>query len=118
MKDVLVVEDDQKTRDALMKFLIREGYATRGARTAQIAVSEIRQQSPDILISDWDLGGDTTGVHVVAFAIRCNPRIQAVMVSGNNLARLRYETRELPIHGYISKPYTLSDLRAVLGELA
>lgn len=116
MTDVLVVEDDQPTLDALIEFLNQEGHATRGACTAQIALLEIHLQCPDVLISDWDLGGDVTGMHVVSYAIRCNPQIQAVMVSGNSLTRLQAETSELPIYCYLRKPYSLSDIRAVFSS--
>ena len=114
MKDVLVVEDDQHTLAALKKFLTNEGLAARIADSAEAAFLEIDRKSPDILISDWDLGSDMTGVHVVKHALTCDPNIHVLMVSGKYLPSLEHETQDLDILAYIQKPFSLKDIREAL----
>ena len=114
MKDVLVVEDDQHTRAALKKFLTNEGLAARVADSAEAALMEIDRKSPDILISDWDLGSDMTGVHVVKHALACDPNMHVLMVSGKYLPGLQDETQDLDIKAYIRKPFSLKDIREAL----
>ena len=114
MKDVLVVEDDQHTLAALKKFLTNEGLAARVADSAEAAFLEIDRKSPDILISDWDLGTEVTGVEVVKHALTCDPNIHVLMVSGKYLPGLQRETHDLDIRAYIRKPFSLKDIREAL----
>ena len=114
MKDVLVVEDDQHTLTALKKFLTNEGLAARVADSAEAAFLEIDRKSPDILISDWDLGSDLTGVHVVKHALTCDPDMDVLMVSGKYLPSLQRETNDLNIRAYIRKPFSLKEIREAL----
>jgi CheY-like chemotaxis protein len=52
MKRILVVEDDDGTREALLELFRDAGYAPLGARSGDEALALIRRTAPDVLLLD------------------------------------------------------------------
>src|SRR3990167_6130834 len=52
MKKVLVVEDEQLIADLLQKKLIKEGYYAFAAGDGEVALQQIREERPDIVLLD------------------------------------------------------------------
>lgn len=109
--NILIVEDDEHTHAALMSLVRRMGYQPRGARTGGEAVDEVLRSAPQVLITDWDLGEQLSGVEVAALAQHRRDSCQVVFCSGNNMAALRRQTRHLHNCSFIRKPTSLAQLR-------
>jgi adenylate cyclase len=52
MSVVLLIDDDDSSRELLAKLLRSEGFETRAARTASEALTELAQAPPDLLLLD------------------------------------------------------------------
>src|SRR5689334_11148782 len=55
MKRILVVEDDDGTREALIELFRDAGYAPMGARSGDEALAQMRAAAPDVLLLDLRL---------------------------------------------------------------
>jgi len=71
---IVVIEDDEPTREGLLLWLADAGYRTIGAATLREANKVIAQHNPDLLIVDVRLGGDN-GLQLIAMAEHSIPAI-------------------------------------------
>lgn len=55
--DILVVDDEQSSRDGLVLALRASGYRCRTAADGFEALEAIEEQRPDVVISDWKMPG-------------------------------------------------------------
>ena len=112
--NILIVEDDEQTLATLMNLVRRMGLAPRGAQTIDEAMVEMRRSAPQVLITDWDLGEQRTGIDIAAFALELHEDCKVVFCSGSNQAMLRRRARHLNICTYVTKPISLIGLRRTL----
>lgn len=119
MADVLIVEDDEKTRQAFRVVVSRLGHDVRVAENFDTACEEINSQVPDLVITDWDLGGaeGCTGVEVVKLVMEFDANAAVIMVTGNSIETLSDNTLSLPIKAYLKKPIDLSSLKSILNDV-
>ena len=66
MKRVLVVDDDESSREALALVLTLEGYAVVTAAGAAEAIESAGRVPPDLVVCDLSLGAGGDGCDVAA----------------------------------------------------
>ncbi len=82
-RNVLVIDDDDDSREVLLYQLSLEGYARRGAATGISGVRAARVTAPDCIVLDLNLP-DMHGIQVIE-ALRAEPALAEtpiVVVSG------------------------------------
>jgi len=114
---VLLVEDDLPVRDATRMLLKAEGYRVIAVESLAHALQKARQESIDLLVTDYHLGGGETGLQVIA-ALReiWGFALKAVLMTGDTSSAVR----ELPRDTYLrvaSKPIKAEELLTLLREL-
>lgn len=121
MADVLIVEDDERTRQSFCLVLRRLGHSVREAWSVSSARNEIMCHPPDLVLTDWNLcqneDSDWGGIEIAKYSLTNNPYTTVVMITGNNIDELKSRTRSLPIKAYVKKPVNLTSLRAVLDDV-
>jgi PAS domain S-box-containing protein len=116
---VLLVEDDARVRNATRMLLKVEGYEVLVAASLPEALDVITA-NPDIglLVTDYHLGTDETGVQVIAAAReQLGDALPAVLVTGDTSSAMQ----ELEVDTMLrtaSKPINPDQLLALLAELA
>jgi|GEM_PF-1095652 len=117
--DVLVVEDDDMTRQVFCRVAECLGHTVRSASTFNTACDEIKTRAPDLVLTDWDLKSNASGsgADVAAFSLTENPCTIVIMITGNDIDQLRRQTSSLSISAYVRKPVDLSGLRTILNEV-
>jgi DNA-binding NtrC family response regulator len=75
---VLVVDDDQATRDGLKQILLNDGFDAITAATFPEAVQALRAVDPDLLIVDVRLG-EYNGLQLI---ITTERKIPAIVLTG------------------------------------
>ncbi len=80
-KNLLLVEDDDPIRDLLSTILTGCGYRVRGAKDGFSALALIREQVPDIILSDLNMPG-MSGFEFLSVIRRRLPSILVVAMSG------------------------------------
>ncbi len=112
---VLIVEDDATARETLADYLTDCGYAVEAAASASEALGIAERFQPELLLSDWDLGGSRTGIDV-ARELQAEQGVKVIFISGNPLHQLRNATRDLDVVRYLRKPVSLNRLTRLIRE--
>ena len=78
---ILLVDDDASIRALLPAILAKTGYDVRSAEDGLAALSAIRQEVPDIIISDLDMPR-MSGFELLSVVRRRFPAMMAIAMSG------------------------------------
>ena len=78
---LLIVDDDVSIRISLAPLFSELGYCVRSAKDGISALSEIRREFPDILLSDLNIPG-MSGVEFLLSVRRLYPSIRVIAMSG------------------------------------
>ena len=109
MTRVLLVEDEPAVREACMRYLRHHGFVVATAADANEAVKRADSQPPDVLVCDWQLGGDRDGVEV-ARLLQARFSVPVIMITAHPLSDLRRVSADLDVREYFQKPISLSTL--------
>jgi len=112
---ILVVEDDEATRDVMTRILVSEGYLVLSAATAHDALGLVRTPlSPiDVVLLDVHLP-DVSGIDLCARLKESNPKLPIVVCSGEAEPEEIGELVKLGIHRYFRKPLAMDELLAAV----
>jgi len=81
---VLHVEDDSAILRATQMLLRSAGYRALTAPTAESALEQLQAVKPDVLIVDYQIGGDMTGTEVAEeIAQRCGYRVPTILLTAD-----------------------------------
>jgi CheY-like chemotaxis protein len=80
-KNLLVVDDDPSLRTSFTLIFEQFGYRVRSAGDGFSALDEIRQDPPDILLSDLNMPG-MSGFELLSVVRRRFPAVQTIAMSG------------------------------------
>lgn len=116
---VLVVEDDYSSRQALEDLLSGWGCRVVACEGLSAATEVLRKGfRPDVAISDFRLGGQSSGLDVIALVrIQCGWAVPACVVSGDTDADLLQATRAASLT-LLHKPVRPAKLRSLMRHLA
>ncbi len=108
---LLLVEDDEDTRELYVEAFESAGYVVRSAASNAEARAHIAEAQPDVLVADYTLS-DGTGTALLALCAAARPRL-CVLVTG-------FTADQLPEHGFdvvLTKPFGVAALlEAVRGK--
>lgn len=106
---VLVVDDDERIRDLLKRFLARNGYLVSVARDASHASRLLESLAFDLLIVDVMMPGDEDGL---AFTRRVTQEIEApvILLTAKGETDDRIEGLEAGADDYLPKPFEPREL--------
>ena len=115
---VLVVEDNQAVRRALVSLLELEDYRVTAVATLLEAVRYVQQgQRVDLLISDYHLSDGETGTQVIATLREIlGVSLRAVLTTGDTSSAIKQLPRD-PHLRVTSKPIKAEELLAMLRAL-
>jgi DNA-binding response OmpR family regulator len=113
---ILVVEDDDALRQAIVSYLRTEFYIVDQARTCAAALEQMRQAVPDVVLLDLILP-DSNGQQFVT-TYRQNPRLAAVpCVILSGAPELPAAARTIDARAALAKPVDLDVLSAVINKI-
>ena len=112
---ILVIEDDKMQAEALMSIFTGCGYSVFVAHDADAAMTA-QIPSPDIIISDYRLPGNMTGVDTVASIRQLHARpIPAIIATGDTEAKIAIEAARADCDILI-KPFTPAALMLAIAK--
>jgi two-component system KDP operon response regulator KdpE len=107
---VLIVEDDDETRRALVRELSARGYATDEAPDGSTAILRWEARRPDVVLLDLGLP-DMDGLQLVT-RFRREAATPIVILSGRYEEREKVEALERGADDYVTKPFGVAELHA------
>ena len=112
----MVLEDDLCTQRALHDVAERLGHTVRSFSEPSLAIDAIGLHRPDVLVTDWDLDAQLSGINVALYALAIEPTARIILITGNDILKLKQQTCYIPNVQYISKPFTLLTLRRAITD--
>ena len=110
MPVVLVVEDDEQVRSALVRELGRRPYAVHSAATALAALRVVNAQPPDLVVLDLGLP-DLDGVQVLRM-LRAVRDIPVIVATGRRDDAEIVRLLRAGADDYLVKPFSVDQLEA------
>jgi two-component system nitrogen regulation response regulator NtrX len=106
---ILIVDDERAIQRALRGVLEDEGYRVSVAGSAQEAVAQLQDETPDLVFLDiWMPGAD--GLEALAEFKRIRPETAVVMISGHGTIETAVKATKLGAYDFIEKPLSLEKI--------
>ncbi|MGO9803013.1 MAG: sensor histidine kinase [Steroidobacteraceae bacterium] len=112
---LLIADDEVAQVTALVRTLQEEGYAVTGTHSAQEALSALRSQRFDILVTDLMMP-DMDGVALLRAAQAIEPDLVGIVMTGHGTIDTAVEAMKNGALDYILKPFRLTAMLPVLSR--
>ncbi len=120
MQQILIAEDNEKTRTLVAQYLERAGFAVVHAADGRSALFQARQQRPDLAVLDWMLP-EVDGL-TVCQVLRRELALPIIMLTARTTEDDRIQGLQRGADDYLSKPFSPRELvarvQAVLRRVA
>jgi two-component system response regulator PilR (NtrC family) len=126
---ILVVDDEQSMREFLAICLRREGHELKLATSGTEALSKLRDQPFDLVITDLRMPGDVDGLSILkaikSGSVRCGgaPGMTPAPIDPEVILVTAFATTETAIaamklgaYDYLTKPFQVDEINAVIGR--
>ena len=116
MKKLLVVEDEPRTLRVLQRTLKRRGYCVEATADACEAIRLGRTFRPHVLLTDWLLKGDKSGIDIATALRQDDPQLAIVFVTGLPITALKTVSQHLANCVFLEKPVRLHQIESALAQ--
>jgi CheY-like chemotaxis protein len=113
---ILLVDDHEDTRHALVRLLRRKGYQVESACDVRSALDLAGRQTFDLLVSDIGLP-DASGFELIR-QLQLDRPIKGIAVSGFGMEGDREKSRAAGFAEHLLKPVKIQDLEAAIQNAA
>ena len=113
MKDVLVIDDDEKICWAFEQFLESEGYRPSTANNAEEGLRRIAADKPDVVLLDVKLPG-MSGLEALGEIKAHHPWVIVVIITAYDDVETTIEAMRLQAFDFVPKPIDLDIVKSVL----
>jgi cyclic di-GMP phosphodiesterase len=110
---VLVVDDEEGIRQALNRFLTRQGYRVLQAASGAEALEHQAAEQPQLMLSDIRMP-NMSGVELVPKALAMDADLAIIMLTAIDEPRTAIECLKLGACDYLIKPVDLDELEMSL----
>jgi two-component system OmpR family response regulator len=109
-KKILIVDDEEKIRELINKYLVNEGFEVIEAADGYQALELAASENPDLIVLDWLLPG-ISGLEVCR-QVRQKSAVPIIMLTAKTEEIDKLLGLELGADDYITKPFSLRELTA------
>ncbi len=114
---ILVIEDDEYSRDALAHLLVAEGYEAQSASDGESGLKKAHETQPDVIVLDLNLPG-IDGKAVIKMIRNDGPLADVpILVVTGDLDHAAQSAVALGADGFLSKPVEFDDLIRAIDNL-
>src|SRR5258708_1731614 len=106
---VLVVDDEKVIRDMLAEFLGMEGYDVRTAEDGVAAVSELKKEQFDLVLSDLKMPR-MGGIALLEEIAKTSPDALTVIMTGFGTVETAIDAMKRGAYDYVLKPFKLDEV--------
>lgn len=112
---ILVVDDDQESRDMLKRLLTLSDYEVETVISGKEAVKRLKRSKFNLVLTDWDMP-EMDGLALLSHVKSQYQDIRVIMVTGRASGERRNEALVVGAEGLLSKPYTRDQLLAIVSK--
>src|SRR5881296_601232 len=108
-EQILVVDDEEDLRKAIVDILTLDGFEVDQAGSAEEAADKLSQTAYDVLITDHNLPGKT-GVELLEESLVRYPEIIGIIITGYGTIETAVNAIKKGAYNYLTKPFKLVEL--------
>ncbi len=114
---VLVVEDEDPLREAVVRMLRKTGFTALEAADGTSAIDFLRANTSgvDLMLLDMTIAGASSR-DLIAEATRVHPNVRVILTSAYSPEMLTSATSTSQVYGFIRKPYQFHDVLQILQQ--
>ncbi|TSK09053.1 MAG: sigma-54-dependent Fis family transcriptional regulator [Geobacter sp.] len=112
---ILIIEDDDGSREALLILLKASGFAVKGCSSGKDGLDFLAGEPFDIVISDLFLP-DMNGIDILSRVKQDSPRTEVILVTGHGSAETAVQAMKKGAYDYITKPLNIDELRIIIDK--
>lgn len=109
---ILIADDEFQIRELLCD-LLSPSYECMGVNSAEQALTLLRAERFDLILSDITMGG-LSGLEMVPHVLRIAPETVVIMISGGQQIESAVEALRVGAFDYITKPFDLRHVEAAV----
>ena len=113
MKNVLVIDDDEKICWAFEQFLTDEGHRSIIANNAEEGLRKIQSETPDIILLDVRLPG-MNGLEALKQIKALQPEAIVIVMTAYDNVETTIQAMQLHAFDFIPKPIDLDQVKAII----
>ncbi len=106
---ILVVDDDEISRDVISALLSREGYIISTAIDGLDAIQVLRIEDVSLVITDLRMPG-ADGIEVLRYAVMDNPDVSVVILTAYGTLDTALEALKEGAYDYLTKPFRSEEI--------
>jgi len=110
---ILIVDDEESMREFLTIMLHREGYRVDAVGDGAQAVSRLKDESYDLVISDIKMPR-LTGFELLAHLRERHPETMVIMITAFSTTEEAVEAMKQGAYDYITKPFRNEEIRLIV----
>ena len=112
---ILIIEDDTASREALSLLLSRAGYQVMGAESGELAYKLMEKNHFNAVVTDLFLPGEN-GIDILKRVKKISPDTNVILITGNASAETAVEAMKEGAYDYISKPINFEKLKIIIAK--
>lgn len=117
MAEVLVIEDEEGIQQLMHRVLSRMGHDVTLASNGLQAVQAAHTKPFTVILSDFTLPGEPTGLELVEALRECQPEARMAVITGlADLSRAQ-ALQAMGVRHILRKPFDLTELKQLVNEL-
>lgn len=116
-ESILIIDDDPTFSAILARSLNRRGWSASSAATPEQAIAAVREQAPDRIVLDLNLGGQS-GLALIAPLLQLAPATRIVVLTGYASISTAVDAIKLGAVQYLAKPVEVDAILAAFGDSA
>lgn len=110
---ILVVEDEDVTRENLASVLARAGHVVETASDGSAALSRIAEAEYDLVVTDLKMPG-ADGLAVLSAARKAHPETEVIILTGYATVETALSALKSGAYDYVTKPFNLDEVRVLV----
>ena len=119
---ILIVEDEVEHGEAIAEGLRRTGQACHVVHNGTDAIASIKKRPPDVVVTDYKLGGEVNGMDVLRRTKELAPDTEVILITAYGSEQLAREAlsreSEVRAYDYLIKPLDLNQVREMVQRAA
>jgi two-component system copper resistance phosphate regulon response regulator CusR len=114
--NILIIEDDEKTAQAIRHGLEAEGYEAAVARTGEDGLVQLNAKAFDLVVLDWMLPG-RDGIEILKAMRQRNSKPPVLLLTARDTVEDRVVGLDSGADDYLVKPFAFAELLARIRAL-
>jgi len=113
---ILLVDDDPAVRRSLSETLSEEGHEVRASESAEVALSQLDEYAPDLILSDIRMPG-LSGIELLECVKERAPSVDVILMTAYDDMPTVVRAMREGAFDFLVKPLQLEELQAVLDRV-